>query len=290
MSVSRDTPVDPRTGLRFLSACSGIGSDAVTWHPLGRRCAAFPGIDAHACSVLAYRDPDFPTGADFTAIQGDEHGNTGLLADDRDRNRCRHIDRPEIVCPGGHRRRGNLRLPVLSCGGQVGSGGDDLDGCGCDGSNGCAGVDCQPLVRGGKTFGSPDMFRNVVERWRLDALEPGRLGLFRCEAGRVRRRHPGATRGRQVLKHQGNWESGALCAETVINDSGIGRRLGNLEDLRIADLAANRRTPSVTTCCSATKSCMSCTGPRLSSSAGYQHHALAVSPFMPSWPAYRGHR
>ena len=68
------------TAMRYLSICSGIGSDAVAWHPLGWECAAFAEVDPHANAVLAHRFPDIPNAGDFTRIQGDEYGSIDLVA------------------------------------------------------------------------------------------------------------------------------------------------------------------------------------------------------------------
>ena len=38
--------------MRVLSVCSGIGADAVAWHPLGWQTVAFAEIDPHASAVL----------------------------------------------------------------------------------------------------------------------------------------------------------------------------------------------------------------------------------------------
>ena len=65
--------------MRYLSVCSGIGSDAVAWHPLGWDCAAFSEIDAQASAVLATHFPEVPNHGDFTTLKGDEHGPIDLL-------------------------------------------------------------------------------------------------------------------------------------------------------------------------------------------------------------------
>ena len=59
--------------------CSGIGSDAVAWHPIGWEAAAFAEIDGHANSVLQHHFPDIPNHGDFTTIKADEHGPVDLL-------------------------------------------------------------------------------------------------------------------------------------------------------------------------------------------------------------------
>ena len=44
--------------MRYLSVCSGIGTDALAWHPLGWECAAFAEVDRQASTVLAHQFPD----------------------------------------------------------------------------------------------------------------------------------------------------------------------------------------------------------------------------------------
>ena len=65
--------------MRFLSVCSGIGSDAVAWHPLGWETAAFAEIDAQASAVLQHHFPDTPNHGDFSTIRADEYGPVDLL-------------------------------------------------------------------------------------------------------------------------------------------------------------------------------------------------------------------
>ena len=43
--------------MRYLSVCSGIGTDALAWHPLGWECAAFAEVDRQASTVLAHQFP-----------------------------------------------------------------------------------------------------------------------------------------------------------------------------------------------------------------------------------------
>lgn len=66
--------------MRYLSVCSGIGSDHLAWGPLGWECAAFAEIDPQASAVLAHRFPDIPNAGDFTTIQGGEYGPIDLIA------------------------------------------------------------------------------------------------------------------------------------------------------------------------------------------------------------------
>ena len=65
--------------MRYLSVCSGIGSETVAWHGLGWECAAFAEIDPQASAVLAHHWPDTPNHGDFTTIRGDEYGPVDLL-------------------------------------------------------------------------------------------------------------------------------------------------------------------------------------------------------------------
>lgn len=65
--------------MRVLSVCSGIGADAVAWHPLGWETVAFAEIDPHASAVLAKHYPEVPNLGDFTKIQPDDVGPVDLL-------------------------------------------------------------------------------------------------------------------------------------------------------------------------------------------------------------------
>lgn len=53
--------------LRVDSLASGIGGDAVAWHPLGWESAFFSEIEPFASAVLKHRFPDVPNLGDFTA-------------------------------------------------------------------------------------------------------------------------------------------------------------------------------------------------------------------------------
>ena len=65
--------------MRYLSICSGIGSDHVAWSPLGWECAAFAEIEPHACAVLAERFPHIPNLGDFTKIEASDVGPVDLV-------------------------------------------------------------------------------------------------------------------------------------------------------------------------------------------------------------------
>lgn len=65
--------------MRVLSVCSGIGSDAVAWHPLGWQTVAFAEVDPQASSVLKHHFTDVPNVGDFTRLRGDEYGPVGLV-------------------------------------------------------------------------------------------------------------------------------------------------------------------------------------------------------------------
>ena len=65
--------------MRYLSVCSGIGADAVAWHPLGWECAGFCEIDPKASAVLAHHFPETPNFGDFTELESVDAGNVDLL-------------------------------------------------------------------------------------------------------------------------------------------------------------------------------------------------------------------
>ena len=54
--------------MRVGSVCSGIGTDALAWHPLGWETSFFAEIEPHCCKVLEHRFPDVPNLGDFTKI------------------------------------------------------------------------------------------------------------------------------------------------------------------------------------------------------------------------------
>jgi DNA (cytosine-5)-methyltransferase 1 len=68
-----------KTGLRYLSVCSGIEAATVAWHPLGWQPAAFSEIEAFPRAVLAHHYPDVPCHGDFTTIGADDYGPIDLL-------------------------------------------------------------------------------------------------------------------------------------------------------------------------------------------------------------------
>ena len=65
--------------MRYLSVCSGIGADAVAWHPLGWECAGFCEIDPKASAVLAHRFPETPNYGNFTELESVDAGTIDLL-------------------------------------------------------------------------------------------------------------------------------------------------------------------------------------------------------------------
>ena len=65
--------------MRYLSVCSGIGSETVAWHPLGWQAAAFAEIEEQPSAVLAHHWPEIPNHGDFTTIEGQEYGPVDLL-------------------------------------------------------------------------------------------------------------------------------------------------------------------------------------------------------------------
>ena len=64
--------------MKYASAFSGIGTDAIAWHDLGWQCAWFAETDKFPCEVLRQRFPDVPNLGDVTEIGG-EHGPVDLL-------------------------------------------------------------------------------------------------------------------------------------------------------------------------------------------------------------------
>lgn len=71
---------DNRTGIRFLSVCSGIEAASVAWHPLGWRAVAFSEIEKFPSAVLAHHYPDVPNLGDFTKIDTTTLGRVDVLA------------------------------------------------------------------------------------------------------------------------------------------------------------------------------------------------------------------
>ena len=63
----------------YASVCSGIGTDAVAWHPLGWKSVFFSEIEPFPSAVLQHHYPEVPNLGDFTQIQSDA-GPIDLLA------------------------------------------------------------------------------------------------------------------------------------------------------------------------------------------------------------------
>ena len=63
----------------MLSVCSGIGTDAVAWHPLGWKHLCFAEIEKFPSAVLKHRWPDIPNEGDFTKIGDKYRGAADLL-------------------------------------------------------------------------------------------------------------------------------------------------------------------------------------------------------------------
>ena len=54
--------------MKYLSVCSGIGTDHLAWHDLGWECVGFAEIEAFPSAVLSYRYPEIKNYGDFTKI------------------------------------------------------------------------------------------------------------------------------------------------------------------------------------------------------------------------------
>lgn len=65
--------------MRYLSVCSGIGSDHIAWGPLGWQCVGFAEIEPFASAVLAHRFDGVPNFGDFTCIEPDRVGVVDVL-------------------------------------------------------------------------------------------------------------------------------------------------------------------------------------------------------------------
>lgn len=65
--------------MRVGSTCSGIGTEALAWQPLGWEHAFFSEIDPFARAVLKHRFPDIPRHGDFTKLKDDRYGSVDLL-------------------------------------------------------------------------------------------------------------------------------------------------------------------------------------------------------------------
>ena len=57
--------------MRYLSVCSGVGTDHLAWEPLGWQCVGFAEIDPFASAILAHRYPEVKNYGDFTKIPAD---------------------------------------------------------------------------------------------------------------------------------------------------------------------------------------------------------------------------
>lgn len=65
--------------MRYLSVCSGLGSDHVAWRNLGWKCVGFSEIAPFQREVLRTRFPEVPLFGDFTTIRKADVGNIDLL-------------------------------------------------------------------------------------------------------------------------------------------------------------------------------------------------------------------
>lgn len=65
--------------MRYLSVCSGIGTDAVAWKDLPWECAGFAEISPFPRAVLSYRFPETPLYGDFTVLTKEQIGSIDLL-------------------------------------------------------------------------------------------------------------------------------------------------------------------------------------------------------------------
>jgi len=57
--------------LRYLSVCSGVGTDHVAWEGLGWECVGFAEIEPFPSAILAHRYPGVRNYGDFTTIPAD---------------------------------------------------------------------------------------------------------------------------------------------------------------------------------------------------------------------------
>ena len=57
--------------MRYLSICSGVGTDRLAWDGLGWECAGFAEIEPFPFAILAHRYPEVRNYGDFTAIPAD---------------------------------------------------------------------------------------------------------------------------------------------------------------------------------------------------------------------------
>lgn len=58
--------------MRYLSVCSGVGSDHIAWSGLPWECVGFAEVDPFPAAVLAHHWPRIPNYGDFTVIQGED--------------------------------------------------------------------------------------------------------------------------------------------------------------------------------------------------------------------------
>ena len=57
--------------MRYLSVCSGVGTDHIAWKGLGWECVGFAEIEPFPCAILAHRYPEVRNYGDFTTIPAD---------------------------------------------------------------------------------------------------------------------------------------------------------------------------------------------------------------------------
>jgi len=57
--------------MKYLSVCSGVGTDHVAWEGLGWECVGFSEIEPFASAILAHRYPGVRNYGDFTTIPAD---------------------------------------------------------------------------------------------------------------------------------------------------------------------------------------------------------------------------
>ena len=55
--------------MKYLSVCSGVGTDHVAWAGLGFQCVGFAEIEPFPSAILTHRFPSIPNFGDFTAIE-----------------------------------------------------------------------------------------------------------------------------------------------------------------------------------------------------------------------------
>ena len=57
--------------MRYLSVCSGVGTDHIAWEGLGWECVGFAEIETFPSAILAHRYPEIRNYGDFTTIPAD---------------------------------------------------------------------------------------------------------------------------------------------------------------------------------------------------------------------------